>query len=56
MVFTGYPQQIDNPYLDSASDGLSYAVEKFKGHSIYGRVTPSKSEKFPLSAIAADHL
>lgn len=35
MVFTGDPQQIDNPYLDSNSNGLSYAVEKLKGHSIY---------------------
>jgi len=56
MVFTGYPQQIDNPYLDSASDGLSYAVEKLKGHSIYGQVALSKSERSPLSAIAADYL
>ena len=56
MVFTGDPQQIDNPYLDSASNGLSYAVEKLKGHSIYGHVTLSKSERSPLSAIAADYL
>jgi len=56
MVFTGDPQQIDNPYLDSASNGLSYAVEKLKGHSIYGHVTLSKSERSPLSAIAADLL
>ena len=56
MVFTGDPQQIDNPYLDSASNGLSYAVEKLKGHSIFGHVTLSKSERSPLSAIAADYL
>ncbi len=56
MVFTGDPQQIDNPYLDSNSNGLSYAVEKLKGHSIYGHVTLSKSERSPLSAIAADYL
>jgi PhoH-like ATPase len=56
MVFTGDPQQIDNPYLDSASNGLSYAVDKLKGHSIYGHVTLSKSERSPLSAIAADYL
>jgi PhoH-like ATPase len=56
MVFTGDPQQIDNPYLDSASNGLSYAVERLKGHGIYGHVTLSKSERSPLSAIAADYL
>ncbi len=56
MVFTGDPEQIDNPYLDSASNGLSYAVEKLKGHSIYGHVTLSKSERSPLSAIATNYL
>lgn len=56
MVFTGDPQQIDNPYLDSASNGLSYAVERLKGESIYGHITLSKSERSPLSAIAADYL
>ena len=56
MVFTGDPTQIDNPYLDSSSKGLSYAVERLKGHGIYGHVTLSKSERSPLSAIAADFL
>ncbi|MEN8200392.1 MAG: PhoH family protein [Thermodesulfobacteriota bacterium] len=56
MVFTGDPQQIDNPYLDSSSNGLAYAVERLKGHGIYGHVTLSKSERSPLSAIAADYL
>lgn len=56
MVFTGDPQQIDNPYLDSSSNGLSYTIEKLKGQDIYGHVTLSKSERSPLSAIAADYL
>ncbi len=56
MVFTGDPYQIDNPYLDSSSNGLSYAVERLKGHGIYGHITLSKSERSPLSAIAADFL
>ncbi len=56
MVFTGDPQQIDNPYLDSSSNGLSYAVERLKGHGIYGHITLNKSERSPLSAIAADFL
>ena len=56
MVLTGDPNQIDNPYLDSSSNGLSYAVEKLKGQALYGHVTLSKSERSPLSAIAADYL
>ncbi len=56
MVFTGDPHQIDNPYLDSASNGLSYTIEKLKGQEIYGHITLSKSERSPLSAIAADYL
>lgn len=56
MVLTGDPHQIDNPYLDSSSNGLSYAVEKLKGQPLYGHVTLSKSERSPLSAVAADIL
>lgn len=56
MVLTGDPQQIDNPYLDSSSNGLSYAVEKLKGQALYGHITLSKSERSPLSAIAAQLL
>lgn len=56
MVLTGDPEQIDNPYLDSSSNGLSYAVEKLKGLSLYGHVTLSKTERSPLSAIAAELL
>lgn len=56
MVLTGDPNQIDNPYLDASSNGLAYAVEKLKGQPLYGHVTLSKSERSPLSAIAADFL
>ena len=56
MVITGDPNQIDNPYLDASSNGLAYAVEKLKGQPLYGHVTLSKSERSPLSAVAADFL
>ena len=56
MILTGDPNQIDNPYLDSSSNGLSYAIEKLKGQPLYGHVTLTKSERSPLSAIAADFL
>ena len=39
IVLTGDPYQIDNPYVDSASNGLSYVVEKFKNEPISGHVT-----------------
>jgi PhoH-like ATPase len=56
IVLTGDPNQIDNPYLDASSNGLAYVVEKLKGQTLYGHVTLTKSERSPLSAIAADFL
>ncbi|MGB3209410.1 MAG: PhoH family protein [Desulforhopalus sp.] len=56
IVLTGDPNQIDNPYLDASSNGLAYTVEKLKGQPLYGHVTLTKSERSPLSAIAADFL
>lgn len=56
MVLTGDPYQIDNPYLDACSNGLSYAVERFKRLNIHGHVTLRKSERSPLAAAAAEYL
>ncbi len=56
MVLTGDPAQIDNPYLDASSNGLSYAVERLKGQRVCGHVTLSKSERSELSSLAADYL
>ncbi|MFO7870169.1 MAG: PhoH family protein [Kiritimatiellia bacterium] len=56
MVLTGDPYQIDNPYLDSASNGLTYAAEQLKGQQVHGHVTLNKSERSALAAIAAEHL
>jgi PhoH-like ATPase len=56
MVLTGDPYQIDNPYLDAGSNGLSYLVESFKGQSLYGHVTLDKSERSPLAELAAEIL
>jgi PhoH-like ATPase len=56
MVLTGDPYQIDNPYLDSASNGLSYAAERLKAQAIHGHVTLKKSERSNLAAIAAEQL
>lgn len=56
IVLTGDPQQIDNPYLDSSSNGLTYTVERLKGHLGCGHVTLTKSERSRLSSLAADYL
>ncbi|MFA4991335.1 MAG: PhoH family protein [Candidatus Omnitrophota bacterium] len=56
MVLTGDPYQIDNPYLDSSSNGLSYATEKMKGQEIFGHVTLTKNERSGLASLAAELL
>ena len=51
IVLTGDPFQIDNPYVDSASNGLTYLVERFKGQSLAATITLQKGDKtvsFPL--------
>ncbi len=53
IVLTGDPHQIDNPYIDSSSNGLTYLVERFKGQAIFGHVTLARSERSALSALAA---
>lgn len=52
VILTGDPYQIDNPYLDSSSNGLSYVVERFKNHKIHGHITLTKSERSPLATAA----
>ncbi len=56
VVLTGDIYQIDNPYVDSASSGLVYAVEKFKGHGISAHVTLSKGERSELAELASNIL
>ncbi len=56
VILTGDIGQIDHPYLDSSSNGLSYAIEKMKGLSIVGHVTLAKSERSELASLAASLL
>ncbi len=56
LILTGDIGQIDNPYLDSSSNGLSYAIEKMKGVRLFGHVTLAKSERSELASIAASRL
>jgi PhoH-like ATPase len=56
IVLTGDIGQIDNPYLDQSSNGLSYTVEKMKGLGMVGHVTLAKSERSELASLAAARL
>ena len=56
VVLTGDPQQIDNPYVDALSNGLTYTVERFKDSEIAGHVTLRKGERSPLAELAAQLL
>ena len=56
LVLTGDATQIDNPYLDSSSNGLSYLVERLKGKSIVGHVTLGKSERSELASLVTAEL
>jgi len=56
IVITGDPYQIDNPYIDSSSNGLSYVVERFKGEEIAGHVTLTKGERSKLAEVATNLL
>jgi len=53
VIFTGDPQQIDSPYLDSRSNGLTRIIDKMKGQEIYAHVTLEKGERSLLSDLAA---
>jgi len=56
IVLTGDPYQIDNPYVDSASNGLSFSVERLKGQEITAHTTLAKGERSLLAELAANLL
>ncbi len=56
IVLIGDPAQIDNPYVDSRSNGLVYCHNRMKGHSISAHVKLSKGERSKLAELAADLL
>lgn len=53
IVFTGDPYQIDNPYLDTESNGLTYLAERFRDVSISGHIILKKGERSELAELAA---
>jgi PhoH-like ATPase len=56
IVFTGDIYQIDHPYLDSQSNGLSYLIEHFKGQKVYAHVNLEKGERSELAELASNLL
>ncbi|HEY3346707.1 MAG TPA: PhoH family protein [Nitrospirota bacterium] len=56
IVLTGDPYQIDNPYIDSSSNGLTYVAERFKAEAISGHITLKKGERSRLAELAASLL
>ncbi|GIO13340.1 hypothetical protein J19TS2_28950 [Cohnella xylanilytica] len=56
IVLLGDPEQIDHPYLDAQSNGLTYLIEQFKAEGISGHVTLEKGERSKLAQLAAERL
>ncbi|WP_442603741.1 PhoH family protein [Paenibacillus sp. KN14-4R] len=56
IVLVGDPGQIDHPYLDAASNGLTYVIERFKNEQVSGHITLERGERSHLAQLAADLL
>jgi PhoH-like ATPase len=56
IVFTGDPYQIDTPYLDSRSNGLTWLIDRMKGQTLYAHVTLEKGERSQLAELASNLL
>lgn len=56
IIFLGDTQQIDHPYLDQKSNGLSYLIQKFQGQECYAHIHLTKSERSPLAELASEIL
>jgi len=56
VILTGDPTQIDNPYLDKDSNGLTFTVGRFKNQRLFGHMFLDRTERSELASIAADIL
>jgi PhoH-like ATPase len=56
IVLTGDPEQIDNPYIDASSNGLTYVVERFKRVPIAGHMTLVRGERSKLAEFSSQLL
>lgn len=56
FIFTGDVRQIDTPYLDEQSNGLSYLIDKIKGNKLFAHITLEKGERSELANLANELL
>jgi PhoH-like ATPase len=56
IILTGDVSQIDHPYLDASSNGLSFMIERLKNQPIVGHVTLARTERSKLASLAAEML
>lgn len=56
IIFTGDPYQIDNPYVDSSSNGFNYIISKFRSQPIAAHIELQKGERSELAELAANLL
>tara|TARA_B100001123_G_C15308094_1_gene1023399 strand:+ start:961 stop:2289 length:1329 start_codon:yes stop_codon:yes gene_type:complete len=56
IIFTGDINQIDHPYLDKHSNGLTYLISRMKGQEIFGHINLEKGERSELAEIASNFL
>ena len=56
IVFMGDINQIDTPYMDARTNGLSYLIDRVKGHRLFAHVTLEKGERSELANVANDYL
>ncbi|MCR6641476.1 MAG: PhoH family protein [Sporocytophaga sp.] len=56
IIFTGDIYQIDTPYLDSQSNGLSFLIDRLRNHKLYAHVTLEKGERSELANLANEML
>ena len=56
IIFTGDPYQIDNPYVDSSSNGFNYVVSRFRSEAVAAHIELQKGERSELAELAANIL
>jgi PhoH-like ATPase len=56
MVLLGDTEQVDTPYLDKFSNGLSIVIEKLKGSKLFGHIRLDKGERSALATLASQSL
>jgi len=56
IIFTGDVHQIDSPYLDEQSNGLTYIIDRLRGNKLFAHVTLEKGERSELANLANELL